>query len=358
MSELKYVFISHSNKEPDASLLMRLDEYLTSLKLCSWFDVEGLRGDKWTVQIANRIRNATVYVLIASENSLVSPEVKFELDKIRFEKLDYKKVIIPFVIMDADKYFTMIRDDDDLNSTISKSDQAVIMSKFATEQDAFERLGDYLTDYLDEFTNNPKDFVTDETHTRLKKYIGSDSIVRIPAEITEIGEFAFSGNKQLQKVIIPPSVTKLERYAFGSCDNLVSVEGMQGVELCDATAFSGAQVTCDKSNGYSICGVVFDGDVVNGVLTIPDGTRVIASNAFSCSEAEQIVFPEGLCHIGVKAFEACANIKEVVFPSSLTTIGKKAFADCFELETAIFTGVKPTDAELAFDKINIKELSK
>ena len=355
MSEPKYVFISHSNKEPDRSLLLRLDEYLTSQKLCAWYDVTGLRGDKWTLQIGNRIRNATAYVLIASTNSLTSPEVRDELDKIRYEKVHCNKVIIPLVMDDV--YFTMIREDDFLYSVLgSNSDQAVMMSKFTTEQAAFERLGEYLKDYLDEFDNNPKDFVTDSTGARLKKYAGTDTLVRVPSTISEIGEFAFSGNKQLQKVIIPSSVTKLERYAFGSCSNLVSVEGMQGVQSCDATAFKDTGVPCDQSNGYTVCGIVMNGQVTDGVLTIPQGTRAIACSSFVCCEAEKIVFPDGLEHIGAMAFKSCPNIKEVVFPSSLKTIGKKAFADCMELTTATFKGKIPTDVEQAFGKINIREL--
>ncbi|MCH5157378.1 MAG: leucine-rich repeat protein [Clostridiales bacterium] len=354
MPDPKYVFISHSNKEPDASLLKRLSEYLESQRLSAWYDVDGLMGDKWTRQVGDRLLHATVYVLIASVNSLTSPEVKDELDKIRYEKVHNGKAIIPLVMDDS--YFTLIRTDKDLYSVLgSNSDQAVLMSKFTSEQAAFERLGEYLKCYLDEFENNPKDFTTDESGTKLVKYVGTDSIVRIPASITEIGERAFSGNKQLQKVIVHSAVTKIERYAFKSCSSLVAVEGMQGVECCDVTAFKDSGV----GDNSIICGVVFNGEVVGGVLTVPEGARVIASGAFNCCDAKQIVFPVGLEHIGAIAFSGSSYITEVEFPVSLKSIGKNAFADCMELKMAIFNGKKPADAELAFEnKITIKELYK
>lgn len=356
MCELKYAFISHSNKEPDRSILLRLDEYLLSQKLCVWYDIKGLRASSWMGQLGDKIKSATAYILIASENSLKSEEVKSELKKIRDEYIYRKKTFIPFVLDDS--YFRLREIDDELYYMFGgNTEQAVILSKFPNEHAAFERLADYLKDVIDEFTNNPKDFEI-ERNGMLKKYVGKDSVVRIPASVTEIGEFAFSGNKQLQRVVIPPSVIKIERYAFGSCENLVTVDGMQGVQLCDSTAFKGTGVICDESNGYRIGDIVFKGHSSNGVLVIPEGTRTVACGAFTCNEAEHIVFPDGLEHIGAMAFQDSTNIREVTFPLSLKTIGKKAFEGCMDLKTAIFTGKAPADVELAFDKIDIKELNK
>ena len=356
MSELKYAFISHSNQEPDRSLLLRLDKYLLSQKLCAWYDIKGLRASSWMAQLGDKIKGATAYVLIASENSLKSEEVKSELKKIRDEQVYRKKLFIPFVLDDS--YFHLREIDNELYYMFGgNTEQAVILSKFQNEQEAFECLADYLKDVLDTFTNNPKDFETDE-NGKLKKYVGSDSVVRIPASVNEIGEFAFSGKKQLNRVIIPPCVTKIERYAFGSCENLVAIDGMQGVRLCDATAFNGTGLLCDRSNGYLIGDIVFGGQNSGGELIIPEGTRTIACGAFTCNDAERIVFPDGLEHIGTKAFQDCPNIKEIIFPTSLKSIGKKAFAGCMDLSAAIFSGKAPADAESAFDKIDIKELNK
>lgn len=354
--QLKFAFISHSNEEPDRSLLLRLDEYLLSQQLCAWYDIKGLRANSWMGQLGDKIKEATAYVLIASERSLRSEEVKSELEKIRDEHVYRKKMYIPFVLDDS--YFHLRDIDSKLYYMFGgNTEQAVILSKFPSEQAAFERLADYLRDVLEVFTNNPKDFIIDEKG-KLTKYVGSDSHVRIPASVTEIGEFAFSGRKQLQRVVIPPSVIKMERYAFGSCENLVAVDGMQGVQLCDVTAFKGTGILCDKSNGYRIGDIVFGGQSSGGELVIPEGTRTIACNAFTCNDAERIVLPEGLEHIGTMAFQDCPNIKEIEFPKSLKTIGKKAFAGCMDLHTAIFSGEAPTDVELAFDKIDMKELKK
>lgn len=355
MEDTKFVFISHSNKEPDRSLLLRLDKYLLSQKLYAWYDVKGLRARSWMEQLGDKIKDATAYILLASENSLNSEEVKSELEKIRDEHVYRKKMYIPFVLDDS--YFRLREIDSKLYYMFGgNTEQAVILSQYPSEEAAFARLADYLKDVLDEFTNNPNDFLTDGKG-KLKKYTGNDSIVRIPASITEIGEFAFLG-KKLQRVIIPDSVIKIERYAFGDCNNLECVEGMGGVQLCDSTAFNGTDILCDESNGYTIGGIVFKGKPDGGELVIPQGVRAVACGAFSCSEAERIIFPEGLEHIGALAFEDCLNLTEVTFPASLKSIGRKAFAGCMDLKTAVFNGKAPADAESAFDKIEIKELNR
>lgn len=355
MCEIKYAFISHSNKEPDLGILLRLNEYLTSRKLCAWFDVEGLNGEKWTRQIANRIRNATVYVLIASERSLTSPEVKHELEKIRFEHVHHDKPIIPLVLDES--YFELIHTDDDLDDALgSNANQAVFMYKYSSEQEAFERLGKYLGALLNTFDNNPKDFVTVESDNRLVKYVGSDSIVQIPSYVREICEFAFAGQTQLQRVIIPSSVEKIERGAFVGCENLVEVQGMDGVATCDRTAFSGSLVVIDASNGFCLNGVVFGGQPIDGVLTIPIGARTIANGAFTCCDAHTVTLPEGLEHVGAIAFQNSLNIKQLVFPKSLKSLGKRAFAGCRELNKVKFLGEMPTGADLAFDTQVEKEI--
>ena len=360
MDEMKFAFISHSNKEPDLSVLLRLDEYLVSQNLCAWFDVHDLRGDKWRRQISEKIKNASVFVLISSERSLTSPEVKDELSKILNELLhnnaDNKKVIIPLLLDDS--YFTLTRSDNDLYSVFGANDyQAVIMSKFETEQAAFERLGSYLKDYLDVFENNPKDFVTNESETKLIRYVGSDSLIRIPAKIREIGEFAFAGQSQLHRVAIHSAVEKIERAAFVNCENLTTVEGMQGITSCDVTAFDGTGVVIDDSNGFSVNGVVFGGQAVDGVLTIPEGTKTIANGAFRCCGAHTVVFPEGLENIGAIAFKDCSHIKQLVFPKSLKTLGKRAFEGCRSLTEVTFLGEIPADVELAIDKNILKEIA-
>lgn len=66
--------------------------------------------------------------------------------------------------------------------------------------------------------------ITDDT-VRLSSYKGSDTEVVIPSEyngkkVTEVGSYAFSGNKTMTKLTIPDSVTKIGNNAFNNCTAL------------------------------------------------------------------------------------------------------------------------------------------
>ena len=73
----KYIFISHSNRPGDYELTNRLFRFLTAHNLCCWYD--GLIGaGNWQKQIYSHLVDASLFIFVASKNSLVSREVKNE----------------------------------------------------------------------------------------------------------------------------------------------------------------------------------------------------------------------------------------------------------------------------------------
>ncbi len=347
MEGLKYVFISHKNVQPDQGITERLSEYLSNQKLAWWYDF-GMRAGNWDEQISKKLRGATAYVIIASKASLNNDSVQVlkEVSMMDQEVQSNKKIIIPFVI--DDYYFKMEPGGADYHLGGNRY-QAVVLSKFPDEESAFHKLADYLKDVLEVFENNPKDFVIE--NNVLKKYLGKDCVVAVPRSIEEIADGAFCFNEYVEKVKIPESVKIICKRAFFACKNLASVGGMSGVEICDPTAFDQTPINVPEEDKFMLNGVVFRCPLSEDKkLVIPQGAKVIASRAFSCTDAEEIIFPEGLEHIGIRAFVDCCDIKEVNFPKSLKSIGLKAFDGCYALEKAVFAGDIPAGAFEAFNK--------
>ena len=126
----------------------------------------------------------------------------------------------------------------------------------------------------------------------------------------------------LQKPIAPPPMPEMntapatkEEIAEGVVDAFGVVYSRDGMQL----------LTCQNKK-------ISDYHVSNGC-------KVIRGGAFcfdfpDCKNLTTIILPEGLTHIGDKAFYECENLAAIILPSSLTHIGYEAFAGCEKL-TAI-----------------------
>ncbi|MFR5874934.1 MAG: S8 family serine peptidase [Eubacterium sp.] len=69
----------------------------------------------------------------------------------------------------------------------------------------------------------------------------NDKLIEVPqyidsSEVQEIGKFCFSGNKTVEKIILPESVKQIDDYAFANCPNLKTVIA-PGAESCGMYAF-------------------------------------------------------------------------------------------------------------------------
>ena len=67
----------------------------------------------------------------------------------------------------------------------------------------------------------------------------------------------------------------------------------------------------------------------NGLGFIPEGTKVIAKEAFSqCTELTWVIIPDSVTEIEDLAFSDCTNLTDIILPNSLKKIGWCAFAGC------------------------------
>jgi hypothetical protein len=67
-------------------------------------------------------------------------------------------------------------------------------------------------------------------------------------------------------------------------------------------------------------------------VTIPESVTEIGNYAFGCSGLTSIAIPEGVTEIGHDAFRGCENLTSITLPKSLLTqIGDEFFDDCSSL---------------------------
>ena len=72
----------------------------------------------------------------------------------------------------------------------------------------------------------------------------------------------------------------------------------------------------------------------SGKITIPDGIKKIAAEAFAnCEGITEVELPESLESIGKFAFYNCRNLKSVTFGSGIQSMGRSAFQNCEALES-------------------------
>lgn len=149
----------------------------------------------------------------------------------------------------------------------------------------------------------------------LENYKGKDKVVKIPDRFRVIGSYAFSGNKNIQTVIIPKTITTIEENAFDQCKNLKKVVFEKGSKLktIDNYAFAG----CKNIQA----------------IELPDSVEQIGEWAFSdCSKMESVKFPKGLRNIDEGAFNSCKSLKEVEMQVKEVKLIKETFRNCTNLK--------------------------
>ena len=175
---------------------------------------------------------------------------------------------------------------------------------------------------------------------------------RIPDGVQVIGEEAFYGC-EVPSVIIPDSVTDIERGAFANYGKLTSVVIPESVNTVKGNPFAG--VWTDETNPLERVVISPDHpylEIRDGVLfskpdnrlicypktdpaevcEIPEGTQAIADWAFyNCNNLKTVIFPDSLEEIGEDAFRDCGNLNTVELPDGLRKIGARAFYCCNEL---------------------------
>lgn len=187
-------------------------------------------------------------------------------------------------------------------------------------------------------TRIPEDFFTEQK---------SVEYVVVPEGITEIGARAFK-NCDVQTVLLPLTLTKIDDSAFEGCTNLTFVRVQLGLKKIGERAFFGCK---------SLCAVWFYGSeklwhTIEKGADWYEGTKIKNIECFGldsltiengvvteCKKDAVVVrLPRNTAKISNGAFKDCVCLKYVAFYSSLTEIGNNAFQNCTALDTIVFDG--------------------
>lgn len=145
------------------------------------------------------------------------------------------------------------------------------------------------------------------------------SNVNLPSSLEEIGEQAFRGTN-LTKVEIPSSVKKISDEAFAEIDSLSEIIIHDGVETIGYSAFyrSGSASTPLQ-------------------VRLPDSVTKLGSYAFATEALEKITLSSNLSEIPSCCFEG-TGLTEITLPASVQKIDSRAFYNCLKLKTVNIEG--------------------
>ena len=206
---------------------------------------------------------------------------------------------------------------------------------------------------------------------------GNDVVeeIYIPEGVTEIGDYAFNGFKNLKKINIPNGVTSIGKKAFAYCKNLESIN------LPDSVTYIGKYAFCES--------------YILGEVNLGEGIEVIGESAFyNCYSLSNITtgsniafigedafFHSGLSRIDIKDMSAWCNvyigdhedvellpyvnlffegeiIKDLVIPEGVKHISNSAFNYCNSIESVSIPGTVKQDVVPAFKNCyNLKEIN-
>jgi len=181
----------------------------------------------------------------------------------------------------------------------------------------------------------------------------NDTWIHVPpthngVAVTRVGLRGFANAKNLKSVIIPNSVTYIDRMAFSGCDSLeyMSVpflgnEGNQALWMMfdDRESLPQSLKIVEITGNHPLDDPRIFGNVQGlTVAAIHSGT-VIGAGIFSNRiRLKHVVLPQNLERIEKKAFYNCLMLASITLPETLTYIGERSFAVCPTLKEIQFEG--------------------
>ena len=192
---------------------------------------------------------------------------------------------------------------------------------------------------------------TDGEEKILIGYVGNETALTLPSDITSINNYAFYGSF-LTSITIGNSVDSIGDGAFYNCYKLVEVYNLSSLNITAGsedngcvgyyaknvyTATSGSSKLSTDNNGYIIYTDGEDKILVDYVgnetkLTLPGDITAINDCAFyGCSSLTSITIGNSVESIGYGAFYGCEKLTSVTIGNSVESIGDGAFAYCDSL---------------------------
>ena len=201
------------------------------------------------------------------------------------------------------------------------------------------------------FTSTTSNPLTNAKKLYLNNTLVSELV--IPEGVTTINAYAFKGCTSITSVTIPNSVKTIETYAFADCNGIRTVVFGSGIQSIGAYAFNGCsslskvyyigsvdswinvEMGTNASPLQYNAALYINGELIENVLVIPQGTTEIPAYAFAGNKyITKVIIPSSVTTIGEGAFKNCINLSEIELPDQT----KYIYADAF-YNTAYYNNI-------------------
>ena len=204
-----------------------------------------------------------------------------------------------------------------------------------------------------------------------KAYPAASGLLSIPSGISAIGPEVFRERNVFVEITIPNYVTSIGEYAFAGCENVekITIAGSRNKDLAIADSafygcsrakeiiFAGNGTTKTDKGATTIGPNVFANLLQLRTLTVEAGANIaeIGASAFTGNiklRNINVADSAKLTRIAQKAFAGCENIVSFTIPATTTFIGDSAFEGCVLLSTIIFA---PNGKDIDFGSYVFKD---
>ncbi len=201
------------------------------------------------------------------------------------------------------------------------------------DSDVLAAMGNASSIVIDE--NNPNfvvenGIVYNSDFTKIIKAISLPENYVMKSTVTEIGEYAFSGNTTIKTATVNNTVTEISYGAFSGCSALESVampEGLVGIG-CSAFKDSGLKSVALPSTVQFIDEEAFANCKSLTSVSLNDGLEKIFQEAFINSGITSVVIPDSVTDIRNNAFCNCDSLTNVVIGKGITVLDSETFCNC------------------------------
>ena len=134
-----------------------------------------------------------------------------------------------------------------------------------------------------------------------------------------------SKRDRIKKIVIEDGVTHIGEYAFSGCKNLTSVTIPSSVKTME-----GAFTNCTALTS----------------ITIPNSVENIDGAFSKCTQLTTVTLPKSITSIGDHTFFGCSSLTSITIPKSVKTIGNEAFLGCSSLKSITCKAPTPPHSQI------------